>query len=162
MFAIDCSNAEFCVSCVCVLVCVCVCVRERERETWSHPNRGLCTANTYELHHCVCHATLFPLGLELMVKLRTLLTVFIFILKAKACDNGKGHYISDSRLWCSSNHIGSAGQSEQTALVRRRDFVKNEAFERGGAERTYNNVQYLKNCFLNNKCLHILLHQIHQ
>ncbi len=25
------------------------------------------------------------------------------------------------------------GQSEQTALVRRRDFVENEAFERGGA-----------------------------
>uniref|UniRef100_A0A673N4R0 Fibronectin type-III domain-containing protein n=1 Tax=Sinocyclocheilus rhinocerous TaxID=307959 RepID=A0A673N4R0_9TELE len=23
-------------------------------------NRGLCTANTYQLHHCVCHATLFP------------------------------------------------------------------------------------------------------
>jgi len=25
------------------------------------------------------------------------------------------------------------GQSEQTVLVRRRDFVENEAFERGGA-----------------------------
>ncbi len=37
------------------------------------------------------------------------------------------------------------GQSEQTALVGRRDFVENEAFERGGALRTYNNVQYLKN-----------------
>ncbi len=36
-----------------------------------------------------------PLGLELMVKLRTLLTVFTFILKAKACDYGKGRYISD-------------------------------------------------------------------
>ncbi len=34
--------------------CVCVCVCERERET-----RGL-FANTYEHHHCVCHATLFP------------------------------------------------------------------------------------------------------
>ncbi len=30
-------------------------------------------------------------------------------------------------------------------LVGRRDFVENEAFERGGAQRTYNNVQYLKN-----------------
>ncbi len=35
-------------------------------------------------------------GLELMVKLRTLLTVFTFILKAKACDYGKGRYISDA------------------------------------------------------------------
>ncbi len=31
-----------------------------------------------------------PLGLELMVKLRTLLTVFIFTLKVEACDYGKG------------------------------------------------------------------------
>ncbi len=53
--------------CVCVCVCVCVSERERERETdrQSHSgvsclNRGLYTANTYEDHHCVCHATLFP------------------------------------------------------------------------------------------------------
>ncbi len=37
-----------------------------------------------------------PLGLKLMVKLRTLLTVFILILKAEACDYGKGLYISDT------------------------------------------------------------------
>ncbi len=65
------------VVCVCVRLCVCVWEREREREreghsaascvcscvwereTRSHHNRGL-FANTYELHHCVCHATLFP------------------------------------------------------------------------------------------------------
>ncbi len=34
--------------------------------------------------------------LELMVKLRTLLTVFNLVLKAEACDYGKGRYISDS------------------------------------------------------------------
>ncbi len=76
--------------CECVCVCVCVCERERERgshlstsailiaacvcvrerETGSYHcgsvqpvgnclNRGL-FANIYELHHCVCHATLFP------------------------------------------------------------------------------------------------------
>ncbi len=37
-----------------------------------------------------------PLGLELMVKVRTLLTVFTFILKAKARDYGKGRYICDA------------------------------------------------------------------
>ncbi len=37
-----------------------------------------------------------PLGLELMVKLRTLLTAFTFVLKAKACNYGKGRYISDA------------------------------------------------------------------
>ncbi len=39
-----------------------------------------------------------------MVKLRTLLTVFTFILKANARDYGKECYISDSFLLCSSNH----------------------------------------------------------
>ncbi len=39
-----------------------------------------------------------------MVKLRTLLTVFTFILKAKACDYGEGRYISDSSLRCLANH----------------------------------------------------------
>ncbi len=39
---------------------------------------------------------------------------------------------------------GSVGQSEQTALVGRRDFVENYTFKRGG-QRNYNNVQYLKN-----------------
>ncbi len=58
-------------------------------------NHGLC-ANTYELHHCVCNTTLFPSRLELMIKLRMLLTVFIFTLKAEAGDYGKGCYISDA------------------------------------------------------------------
>ncbi len=56
-------------------------------------NRGS-FANTYEHHHCVTRLC-SPLGLELMLKLRTLLTVFTFILKAEACDYGKGRYISD-------------------------------------------------------------------
>ncbi len=57
-----------------------------------------------------------PLGLELMVKLRTLFTVFTIILKAEAHDYGKGHKISD---------VACGVQSEQTALVGRRDFVEN-------------------------------------
>ncbi len=46
-----------------------------------------------------------PFRLELMVKLRTLLTVFIIVLKAEARDYGKGSYISDGGLWCSANQI---------------------------------------------------------
>ncbi len=105
-------------------------MRQRERETGSHHsgvsflNRGLC-ANTYEHHHCVCHATLFPF-LELMVKLRTLLTVFIFTLKTEARDYCKGRYIK-------GRCTGSVGQSEQTTLVGRRGFVENDVMERGGA-----------------------------
>ncbi len=56
-------------------------------------NLGLCT-NTSII--TVCHVTLFPLGLELMVKLRTLLTVFTFIFKADARYYGKGRYIYDA------------------------------------------------------------------
>ncbi len=43
-----------------VCVCVCVCGRMCERGRHGHNNCGLCTANKYEDHHCVCHTTLFP------------------------------------------------------------------------------------------------------
>ncbi len=96
----------------------------RERETRSH-NRGL-FANTYEHQVCVITRLLFPSRLELMVKLRTLLTLFTFILKAKAHDYGKGHSISDSCLWCSANHNALCQLANQsTALVGMRDFVEN-------------------------------------
>ncbi len=45
-----------------------------------------------------------PLGLELMVKIRPLLTVFNLILKAEAHDYGKGRFISYSCFCCSANH----------------------------------------------------------
>ncbi len=54
--------------------------------------------------------------LELMVKLKTLLTVFIFILKAEARDYGKGRYISDACLWCSANHIAQGQLANQSRL----------------------------------------------
>ncbi len=76
-----------------------------------------------------------PLGLELMVKLRTLLTVFTFILKAEARDYGKGRYISNECLWCSANHnaLGQLANQSRLRLLEGGDFVENEAFERGGA-----------------------------
>ncbi len=96
------------ITCVCVCVCVCVWESEREREKGSHHsrvsflNRGLC-ANTYKHHHShtsTHHVSVTQLcsyfRLELMVKLRTLLTAFTFILQAEAHDYGKRHYISDS------------------------------------------------------------------
>ncbi len=84
-------------SCVCVCVCVCACSLV-----------SLC-AN--------CHMTLFPSRLELMVKLRTLCsTVFPFVLKAKAWDYGKGRYIFDLCLWCSSNHIALCQLANQSRL----------------------------------------------
>ncbi len=73
---------------VCVCVCVCVCALTCGREEDMSHNHGLCANTITQL----CS----PLGLELMVKLRTLITVFIFILKAEARDYGKGRYISDA------------------------------------------------------------------
>ncbi len=50
-----------------------------------------------------------PLGLELMVKLRTFLTFFTFILKDEARNNGKGRYISDTAcgVWLITMHCSS-------------------------------------------------------
>ncbi len=48
-----------------------------------------------------------------MLKLTTLLTFFIFILKA---DYGKGRYISDVRLWCSANHNALGQLAYQSRL----------------------------------------------
>ncbi len=84
-------------------LCVCVCVRESERER----DRDRVTVESAVLiAACVQTHTSFitvsvtwlcsPLRLELMVKLRTLFTVFTLILKAEARDYGKGRYISDA------------------------------------------------------------------
>ncbi len=145
-------NQQLQVCCICYwlfkCMCVCVCERERERERdptspfstvierergGSHHsgvscfNHGLC-ANTHKLHHWVCHVTLFLSRLELMLKPTTLLSVFT--LKTDASDYGKGCYIP---VFGQSQCTRSAGQSEHTVLVRRRGFVENDAFERGGA-----------------------------
>ncbi len=111
VFAIDCSNAEFCTSCVCV--CVCVRVRARVwRERQGHitvESAVLTAACVLQIYTCIITVSVTrlcsSLVLELMVKLRTLLTVFIFTLKAElARDHCKGRYISDACLRCSANH----------------------------------------------------------
>ncbi len=97
------------------------CIRDKHHLKWlsylrlQSNNRSL-FANTYELHHCVWHATPFSSRLELMVKLRTSLTVFTFILKAKASYYGKGRYIYDSCLWCSANHYALCQLANQSRL----------------------------------------------
>ncbi len=99
---------------------VCVRVRERERERGGHItacqqlNRGLQT------HTSIITVSVTrlcsPLGLELLVKLTTLLTVFTLILKAEARDYGKGRYISDECLRCSSNHNALGLLANQSRL----------------------------------------------
>ncbi len=77
--------------CVCVSVCVLACVREGDKVTQPRPVCKHIQASSLCLS---CDSV----PLELMVKPRILLTVFSFILKAKAYDYGKGRYIYDSCL----------------------------------------------------------------
>ncbi len=134
-------------------VCVCVCERERERDRVT-VQRCVCVCvlacvregdTVTSQPQLVCKHTSFitvsvtrlcsPLGLELMVKLRTLLTVLTFILKAKARDYGKGRYISDSCLWCSANHNALRQLANQSRLCLSEGGTcrKTKCFERGGA-----------------------------
>ncbi len=84
-----------------VLRIVFVCVRERGREIGSHHSTSavLTVAYALQIHTSIIAVSVTrlgsPFGLELMVKLRTLLTVFTFILKAEARDYSKGRFISN-------------------------------------------------------------------
>ncbi len=105
---------------------VCVCVREREGHITVES--AVLTAACVQIHTSFITVSVTrlcsPLGLELMVKLRTLLTVFIFTLKAEACDYGKGRYISDALVvFGQSQCSGSVGQSEQTVLCGRAEIL---------------------------------------
>ncbi len=109
--------------CVCVwCVCVCVCVCERERETQGHitVESAFLIAACLQIHTSIITVSVTrlcsSLRLELMVKLTTLLPVFTFILKAEARDYCKVRYISDERLWCSSNHNALGQLANQSRL----------------------------------------------
>ncbi len=69
-------------------------------------NHGLCTANTYDHHHCNCHATRFPFR-DWTDKIN---------LKAEARDYGKGCYISAACLWYSANHNALGQLANQSKL----------------------------------------------
>ncbi len=94
-------------------VCVCAQVCERRRH-------GHTTVACLQIHTSIITVSVTrlcsPFGLELMVKIRTLLAVFTFILKAKARDYGKGRYISDSCLQCSANHNALCQLANQSRL----------------------------------------------
>ncbi len=81
---------------VCVCVCVCVCVWERHVQPIRNRLNRACLQTPTSFITVSVTGLCSPLGLELMVKLRTLLTVFTLILKAEGQDYGKGRYISDA------------------------------------------------------------------
>ncbi len=120
---------------------VCEWVWERERETGSH----ISVESAFFIAACVLriHSSIIinvsvtwlcsPLGLELMVKLRTLLTIFTFILKLKLAIMEGG--VTFPTRACGVRPITMHGQlaNQSRPLVRRRGFVENYMFERGGA-----------------------------
>ncbi len=99
--------------------CVCVCERERQGHI-TVESAVLTLACVLQTHTSIITVSVTwlcpPFRLELMVKLTTLLTVFIFTLKAEAHDYGKGRYISDVCLWCSANHNALCQLANQSRL----------------------------------------------
>ncbi len=87
------------------VVCVCVCVRRGRHGHITTAASSLCLSRDCS-----------PLGLELMVKLRTLLTVFTFILKAKARKLWRGALHFRRGLWCSANHNALCQLANQSRL----------------------------------------------
>ncbi len=65
-----------------------------------------------------------------MLKLRTLLTVFIFTLKAEACDYGKGPYISDVACGVRPITMHCVSWPIRADCACRKE---GQVFERGGA-----------------------------
>ncbi len=139
---------------LCVCVCVCERERERERETGSHHSGVYSLSEIVLIVACVqTHTSIItnqwnswnsvsvtrlcsPLGLELMVKLRTLLTVFTFILKAEARDYGKGRYISNAAcgvrpitMHCASWPIRADCAGQKEGLCRKRSVWESRGIE---------------------------------
>ncbi len=114
-------------------VCVCVCVRERERQRererererdWvtsqrsvqpvrNHLNRGWLQTHTSIVTVSIMQLG-SPLGLELMIKLRTLLTVFNFESWSSRLWKGALHFWRG--LWCLANHNALGQLANQCRL----------------------------------------------
>ncbi len=122
--------------------CVWVCVRMYVRKTGSHHSASeivliVACLQTHTSTFAVSVTRLCsPLGLELMVKLRTLLTVFTLILKDEARDYGKGRYISDAAcgvrpitMLCASWPIRADCACRKEGLCRKRSIWEKQGIE---------------------------------
>ncbi len=125
-------------------VCAHVREREREREIGSHHSGVYSAPEIVLIAACLQTHTSFitvsvtwlcsTFGLELMVKLRTLLTVFTFILKAEAHDYGKGRYVSDVACGVRPITMHCASWPIRADCACRKEGLWGKlSFERGGA-----------------------------
>ncbi len=88
------------------------------------------------LNHSLCSNTRLcsPLELELMIKLRTLLTLFTLGLKAEASDYGMGRYISNAACGVRPITMNCASWPIRAdCACLKEGFVENDTVERGGA-----------------------------
>ncbi len=134
--------------CVCVCVCVCVlaCVREEDKVTQP---RLVCKHIWASLLSVTWLCS--PFGLELMVKLRTLLTVFTLVLKAEAHGYGKGSYISNAACGVRTIAMPWVSWPIRADCDCRKEGLcrKLSVWERRGIEfPTIMNIIFKKNCFL--------------
>ncbi len=70
---------------------------------------------------------------------------FVSSLRDTASQYGKGR--NAWGIWPIPTHW-IAGQSEHTSLLRKMSFVKIDGFQKGGAVRSNNNVQYVEMFFI--------------
>ncbi len=106
-------------------LCVCVWARERERDRVTSQrsvqpvrnrlNRGL-FANTYELHHCVCHATLFPSQAWTDGKTKDIINYLYIYFESWSSRLWKGALHFRRGLWCSANHNALCQLANQSRL----------------------------------------------
>ncbi len=104
-------NAEFCASCVCLRE------REEKRVTNPPPPPPACLQTHTRFISCPVHTTLFLVqAWNWWSTLRTLLPVFNLVLKAEACDYGKGALHFRFGLCCSANHNALCQLANQSRL----------------------------------------------
>ncbi len=77
---------------------LCVCVCEKERETTA------ACVQTHELHHGVCHATLFPFRAWTDGKTKDIINCLYIYFKRWSSQLWQGPLHFWHRLWCSANH----------------------------------------------------------
>ena len=143
---------------MCARVCVWERERKKERETGSHS--GISCLNRPWLVYCrhigasslsvtrLCS----PFGLELMVKLRTLLTVFTFILKDEARDYGKGHTFPTSA--CGARPITMHWVSWP---IRADCACQKEGLCRKQCWHFHFQMLYVCECVYVDKCIHVVM-----
>ncbi len=157
-----------------ILIAACVCVRERKRERVTSQqsvqpvrnslNRGL-FAHIYEHHHGVFHPTLFPSRAWTDGKTKDIINCLYIYFESWSSRLWKGalYFRLVLVVFGQSQCTVPVGQSEQTALVGMRYFVKTKRLREAGHRGPTIMYSIWKICFFYIKtCQHILLHQIHK